>query len=59
LKVTVKAFRQIVDILGAERTVDLPDGSRVEDLAVQLEQGLCDERNQAERPFLCRVEDDR
>ena len=54
MKVTVKAFGQIMDILGAERTVDLPDESTVEDLAVQLEQGLKSDSDKSRVPRLLR-----
>jgi len=54
LKVTVKAFGQIMDTLGAERTVDLPDESTVEDLALQLEQSLKPEGDGSKEPRLLR-----
>ena len=38
LKITVKAFGQIMEVLGAERTVVLPEKSTIEDLSDQLEE---------------------
>ncbi len=37
---TVKAFGQIMDLLGGEQAVELPEGSTLEDLAAHLEQNL-------------------
>ncbi len=36
----MKAFGQIMEVLGTERTVVLPEESTIEDLTVQLEEGM-------------------
>ncbi len=54
MKVIVKAFGQIMEVLGAERIVVLPEESTIEDLAVQLEQSLNLERVEKRRDGLLR-----
>ena len=46
MKVTVKAFGQIMEMLGTERIVVLPEESTIEDLAVQLEKNLNSEKTE-------------
>ena len=54
LKVRVKAFGQITEVLGAERTVVLPEESTIEDLTVQLEEHMNSEKAEKREKGLLR-----